>query len=218
MNRYLYLSLISFTLTALYGQDVYPYGPRGSKNIALTVDDGWDPDWELVEFLIEEDVPFTAIVPAVVANVRPEWVQALAEAGIPVGNHGYTHHWLTPMTEEEIRSELQRTKDLLFELTGEFCPYFRPSGGKYDDRILSIAAEMGYHTLLWDNDVHGYVENPDPDDQLEYLMNHLQGGNIILSHFGTRLNTQIVLSRFIPLARQRGYRFVSLDELFAGEF
>lgn len=208
----LFLTLLSLS-SNLYGQDdMYRHGDRNSKKIALTIDDGWTPDWELIQYLEEEEVPWAAFVPGVIARSRPEWVAELASRGVPVGNHGYSHHWLTPKSDGEVREELQKTKDLLIELTGDFYPYFRPSAGQFDQRILDIAAELGYQMVLWDNYI-GYPANVSREEQLQFLLDHLQGGSIILGHFGSPDYNMELIRPLVAEARKRGYTFVPLEEL-----
>lgn len=218
MKKTILIALFSTLLCiSLSSQDRDPRvvynGNRDLPMITLTVDDGWEPDWDLIAYLVEEEIPWCAFIPARIAASRPAWVTRMAELGVPVGCHGYTHHWLTRKTDDEIRQELQDSKDLLIELTGEFFPYFRPPSGQYDDRVIRIAEELGYTVVMWDNDALGYRENSQVADQFQYMMGHLKGGNIILTHFGERLNTLEVLKLFIPAAREAGYQFVSLPEL-----
>jgi len=223
MIRHISLFIFTiFTLLSLSAQaPVVTHGDRDRTQICITIDDGWVPDWDLIHFLEEEEVPFTAFIPGKIAAMRPDWVRYLSEKGIRIGNHGYLHHGLSGMTEEEIRDDLKRAKETLEDLTGEFYPYLRPPGGLYDERVLNIASEMGYTVVMWENDVLGYWKDSTIESQLDYLYSKLQNGNIILSHFGQSLHTEAVFRIFIPKAREMGYEFVTLDELLEekdGEF
>lgn len=216
MKRQLFLFLLLAAVSQIFGQQVPPgHGSRDSRMIALTLDDGWVADYPLIDYLESTGIPWTAFVPGKIAASRPEWIKRMAEMGVPIGSHGYTHHWLTAKTDEEIRWELSQSKKVLTELSGSFYPYFRPPAGQYDQRVLDIARELGYSTVLWDNDVGGYSEAAKPEDQFQSMLNRLEGGNIILAHFGASLHTEEVLRKFIPEAQKRGYRFVPLEDVLA---
>ena len=56
---------------------VYYHGDRTEKTVALTIDDGWVEDPELIELLLKHDVPATLFLPGRVIASRPEWVKEL---------------------------------------------------------------------------------------------------------------------------------------------
>ncbi|MDC7220963.1 MAG: polysaccharide deacetylase family protein [Spirochaetales bacterium] len=191
-------------------------GRRDVKKIALTIDDGWVPDYELLDFLEEENIPCTVFIPGKLVNYRPEWILRMDEMGFEICGHGYSHHLLPFKTKEEQIEEIHKTESVLKELTGKDVPrLLRPSGGRLDgpQPTLPILRELGYTAILWDNDVRGYYESDTTERQLAWLRKHLQPGNIILSHFGESMRTREVLALWIPEVRAQGYEFVLVSEL-----
>ena len=192
-------------------------GHRASKKVALTLDDGWVDDEPLLELLLSYNIKCTVFIPGRVAAARPEFVRKLDSYGFEVCNHTYSHSFLTRLSDDQIRKELNKAQTELFSLTGKSYPYMRPPGGNCDARIASIAAEEGYMVILWDNDVQGYRDNQTVEDQLKYLRFFKKPGNIILAHFGASLHTYEVLKILIPEMLEEGYEFVTITELLEEE-
>lgn len=197
------------------GVSLLYHGRRDIKQIALTIDDGWVPDYELLNFLKEEDVACTVFIPGKIMKLRPQWIKDMTHQGIEIGSHGYSHKLFPFMTPDEQIFELEETNKILFKITGKKTKLIRPSGGRLDGPYpsLELMREQGYTVVLWENDVRGYGRSESIEDQLNWLWEHLQPGNIILSHFGDSLRTKDVLERWVPLVRKRGYEFVTLSEL-----
>ena len=80
---------------------------RGSRQIALTYDDGPnDPHTlRLLEVLARHDVKATFFLIGRYAQQCPEIAREVAKAGHVVGNHTFNHPLLTFKSEAEIRKE-----------------------------------------------------------------------------------------------------------------
>ena len=197
------------------GVAVVYHGRRDLKHIALTIDDGWVPDYELIHFLEREQVSCTVFIPGKLMVLRPEWIAEMDMLGFEIGSHGFSHKLLPFLSREEQIQELKNTNQILEEITGKTTQLVRPSGGRLDGPhpSLELIREQGYTIVLWDNDIRGYSKQESVEDQLNWLWDHLQPGNIILGHFGDSLNTREVLEIWIPLVREMGYEFVTLSEL-----
>jgi peptidoglycan/xylan/chitin deacetylase (PgdA/CDA1 family) len=194
------------------------HGRRDLKQIALTIDDGWVPDYELLDFLERENVSCTVFIPGKLMSFRSQWIRKMDIQGIEIGSHGYSHRLFPFMPPGDQIKELEDTNRILFQLTGKNTTLIRPSGGRLDGPYpsLELMREQGYTVVLWENDVRGYDQHESVDDQIDWLWEHLQPGNIILSHFGESLRTKKVLEIWIPLVRERGYEFVTVSELIKG--
>src|SRR2546430_17616586 len=89
-----------------YGRTFTGLG-RGSKQLALTFDDGPnDPHTlRLLEVLAKHGVHATFFVIGSYVKQRPDIVREIAAAGDVGGNHTFTHPLLIFKSEEEIRKE-----------------------------------------------------------------------------------------------------------------
>jgi peptidoglycan-N-acetylglucosamine deacetylase len=92
-----------------YGQ-AFARSARGSRQIALTYDDGPnDPHTlRLLEVLAKHSVRATFFLIGRYVKQRPDLAREIVNAGHVVGNHTFTHPLLTFKSEAEIRLQLSQ--------------------------------------------------------------------------------------------------------------
>src|ERR1035437_3288843 len=90
-----------------YGQ-TFTGLPRGSRQLALTYDDGPnDPHTlRLLEVLAKHGVQATFFLIGRYVRQRPQIAREIVHAGHIVGNHTFTHPLLTFKNEREIKEQL----------------------------------------------------------------------------------------------------------------
>ena len=199
------------------------------KKIALTFDDGPDPEWtpQILDILKAKHVPATFFVIGSNMEAHPSLVQRILAEGHEVGNHTYTHPNLadTPLTA--VKLELNATQRLFEALTGRSMrllrpPYMGDAEPSDADEIVPIveAQKLGYIT------VGTHVDTLDwqmlPVDQMlklvEKSINHPNPqfrGDIVLLHDsgGDRSQTVKLLPVLIDRLRTEGYTFVPVSAL-----
>jgi polysaccharide deacetylase family protein (PEP-CTERM system associated) len=79
----------------------------------------------LLEFLAAGDVRGTVFVVGELAAASPDLVTSIAAAGHEVALHGWRHTPLDRLTRDEVRSDLERGKAVLEDLTGQAVTGFR---------------------------------------------------------------------------------------------
>src|SRR5690349_2553137 len=89
--------------------------PRGSKQIALTFDDGPnDPHTlHLLEVLAKHNVVATFFMIGRYVRQRPDIVARVASQGHMIGNHTFTHPLLTMKSSARIREEIFQCRQAL---------------------------------------------------------------------------------------------------------
>src|SRR5579863_6411161 len=105
--------------------------PRGTKQLALTYDDGPnDPHTlRLLEVLAQHHVRATFFLIGRYVRQRPELAREIVKAGHVVANHTFTHPLLTFKSAAEIRKELSDCRSALSDAVGEYSNLFRPPFG-----------------------------------------------------------------------------------------
>lgn len=110
--------------------------------------------------------------------------------------HTYSHPAITTLTNNEVVSELYWTLKAIKEATGVTPKCWRPPQGDVDDRIRSIAWQMGMRTILWNWDSNDWDMpapgggNLSPDVVDGYFEGWIEGeksgnqtvGHIVLEH------------------------------------
>src|SRR5579862_6822201 len=114
---------------------------RGSKQLALTYDDGPnDPHTlRLLEVLAKYNVPATFFLIGRYVLQRTEIVREIVKAGHIVGNHTFSHPLLIFKPASEIRGELIDCRSAIEDAVGKYSDLFRPPFGGGGPGFLRFA-------------------------------------------------------------------------------
>jgi peptidoglycan-N-acetylglucosamine deacetylase len=218
-------------LTAVGYQSMAPTGqwygrtftslPRGTRQIALTFDDGPnDPHTlRLLEALAKHNVHATFFMIGRYVQHRPEIAREVVNAGHVVGNHTFTHPLLTLKSAAQTRRELSDCRSALQDAIGDHSNLFRPPFGGRRPATLRIARELGLEPVMWN--VTGYDWNAPPSTVIERkVAKQVRGGDVILLHDGghkqigaDRSQTVIATDRLIAKYKLEGYEFVTIPQM-----
>ncbi len=233
MLRYLIGAAATVTAASVGYQSMAPTGQwfgrtftglgRGSKQLALTYDDGPnDPHTlRLLEVLARHNVRATFFLIGRYVEQRPDIVREVVRAGHVVGNHTFNHPLLTFKNARELKAQLTRCEHVLTDAVGEHSNLFRPPFGGRRPAVLSRARQMGLEPIMWS--VTGYDWNAPSVEHIERkVTRQVRGGDVILLHdgghlhFGTdRSYTVTATDRLISRYRAEGYEFVTVPEMKA---
>ena len=197
--------------------------PRGSKQIALTYDDGPnDPHTlRLLEVLARHDVPATFFFIGRYVQRRPQVVRDVARARHAIGNHTFTHPHLVVSRAIETRNQLEECQRALEDAAGEAPRLFRPPFGGRRPVTLRIARSLGLEPVLWN--VTGWDwKNPPAKKIVENCVRRIRGGDVILLHDGShralgadRSQTVVATEGLIERDKSEGYEFVTIPQMMA---
>jgi cellulose synthase/poly-beta-1,6-N-acetylglucosamine synthase-like glycosyltransferase/peptidoglycan/xylan/chitin deacetylase (PgdA/CDA1 family) len=208
---------------------VRQFGAKFDKRVALTFDDGPDPQWtpKILSILEAEHVPATFFIIGSNAEANPGLVQRMVADGDEVGNHTYTHPNLADTSREGVRLELNATQRLFEALTGRSLRLFRPpylgdaEPTDVDELIpVEIAQSMGYVTVGEHVDPLDWARPGEQAiisrtlDQIRKVGREMPR-NIVLLHDagGDRSETVAALPILIDRLRAEGYHFVPVSNL-----
>lgn len=198
-------------------------GPRGSKQLALTFDDGPnDPHTlKLLDVLARHGVSATFFMIGRFVRERPDIARAVARAGHVIGNHTFTHPLLIFQSAAHTRDELTRCRQTLEDTVGTHSKLFRPPFGGRRPATLHVARELGLETVMWN--VTGYDWNAPPAAVIEQKVERgisPGGGDVVLLHDGghkmigaDRAQTVIAVDNLIRRYKDQGYEFVTVLEM-----
>jgi len=205
-----------------FGQ-TFAGGIRGSKQIALTYDDGPnDPHTlKLLDVLAKHSVRATFFMIGRYVRQRPDIARAVAQAGHVIGNHTFAHPLLIFKSKAQTRAQLLDCTRALQDAIGEHSNLFRPPFGGRRPATLRIARELRLQTVMWN--VTGYDWNAPPAAVIEKrVARQMRGGDMILLHDGghramgaNRAQTVIATDNLIRRYKNEGYEFVPVEEMRA---
>jgi peptidoglycan/xylan/chitin deacetylase (PgdA/CDA1 family) len=194
---------------------------RGSKQLALTYDDGPnDPHTlRLLEVLAKHNVKATFFLIGRYVRQRSEIARELAAAGHTAGNHTSSHALLTLKGPVEIRRQLSDCRAALSDAIGEHSNLFRPPFGGRRPAVLRIARQLHLEPIMWS--VTGYDWDAPLAEIIERkVTRQIRGGDVILLHDGDhrrmgadRSQTVLATDRLIDRYKTEGYEFVTIPEM-----
>jgi peptidoglycan/xylan/chitin deacetylase (PgdA/CDA1 family) len=191
--------------------------PAGeARLVALTFDDGPWPGTTpaVLEILAHRGVRATFFWVGRQLERHPDLARQVVTGGHAVGNHTYSHR-SAPSPLEVAAQELDRTGELIEQVTGVRTTLFRPPGGHLENGLVKYALERGYVVVMWS----ALSGDTDPKYSAADIVNNVLGrvrlGSIILLHDGggERSRTLAALPELIERLQAEGYRFVTVPEL-----
>lgn len=198
--------------------------------IALTFDDGPDPEWTpaILDILKRENVPATFFVIGKNGDAYPDLLRRIVNEGHEVGNHTFTHPNLGEVPNRLVDLELNATQRLIESITGRSTVLFRPPyfGDAEADKPGEVepairAKDLGYVMVgvridpgdwkpgvtsgqIVQNTVERALDK-DPETRGQIVLLHDSGGD--------RAATIAALPQLIHELRARGFKFVPVSEL-----
>jgi peptidoglycan-N-acetylglucosamine deacetylase len=184
--------------------------------IAMTFDDGPSgPNTpRLLDLAAKTHIKLTFFLIGENAAHYPKLVQRELAEGHEVGNHSYTHPDLAKMTDDAIRSEIQKTQDAIISASGYRPILMRPPYGAMTARQrLWVAHDFGFKIILWSVDPLDW-KRPGPDVVASRIIAAARPGSIILSH-DIHSQTVDAMPTVFDTLLAKGYKFVTVSELLA---
>jgi peptidoglycan/xylan/chitin deacetylase (PgdA/CDA1 family) len=206
----------------LYGR-TFTGGRAGSRQLALTFDDGPNDPWtlKLLEVLARHGVRATFFLVGDFVRQKPAIARAVAEAGHVIGNHTFTHPNLIFAGAARRQRELDDCERALSDHVGEHSRLFRPPFGARTPQLLREVRRRGMETVMWR--VSGFDWSAESAAQIEQkIRRHLSGGEVILLHDGGHKHMGVDRSRTVSAVewligdcKAAGYEFVTVAEMMA---
>jgi peptidoglycan/xylan/chitin deacetylase (PgdA/CDA1 family) len=184
------------------------------KEIALTFDDG-PRDWgmpELLGTLKNLGVPGTFFLVGKFAERYGPITKTIDDAGHEIENHSYTHPKLYTLWVEKIMREAERCNEVMVNLGIRAPRFLRPPGGGFNLKIFYAMRRMDMRMGLWSVNTADYT-GKSPLQITAEVLRAVRPGSIILMHSGVPATVE-ALPAMVTALRERGYRFVTLQDLW----
>jgi cellulose synthase/poly-beta-1,6-N-acetylglucosamine synthase-like glycosyltransferase/peptidoglycan/xylan/chitin deacetylase (PgdA/CDA1 family)/spore germination protein YaaH len=198
--------------------------------IALTFDDGPDPNWTpaILDILKQENVPATFFIIGKNGQAYPDLVRRMVNEGHEIGNHTFTHPNLGEIPGSLTELELNATQRLIESLIGRSTVLFRPPyfGDAEADKPQEVepairAQRLGYLMVGVRIDPDDWQMPVTADQIVQRTINRASDSNpetrgqVVLLHDsgGDRSATVEALPTLIHELRNRGFRFVLVSDL-----
>lgn len=147
---------------------------------------------------------------------RENLLQEIVGSGSELGNHAMHDEPSINLPSATLRDEINevdKTIDNAYNAVGRnrTSHYFRPGSGIFSDRVLDVARDARYRTIL------GSIYPHDPfvpywRINAWHILSSLRPGAVIICH-DRRSWTVPMLRKVVPEIRRRGYEIVTVSEL-----
>lgn len=204
-----------------------PVVTRGAGHVvALTFDDG--PTRGVTDHVLDvlerEHVPATFFVVGRAARREPALLRRMRAGGDQIENHSDTHaHLNVLLTASALDAEIENADAAVAAATGRHTRWLRPPFGARNAAVLDAARRHGLRVVLWSAMLDETSPNAAPGALAEKLVRQVGDGAIVVLHdgdagrgdAGARAYEAALTPRVVAALRAQGYRFVTLDGLFA---
>ncbi|MFI8067877.1 polysaccharide deacetylase family protein [Streptomyces sp. NPDC086033] len=178
------------------------------RTMVLTFDDGPDPRYtpHILDTLAEHDVRAMFFVCGEMAVDNQDLLARMSDEGHVVGNHTWSHPLLTRLTRSRIRSEMERTCDVIEDAYGERPEWFRAPYGAWNRAAFQLGAELGMEPLAWTVDTLDWT-TPGTRRIVGAVEHGAAPGVVVLSHDagGDRSQSVRALRAYLPQLIDSGY-------------
>lgn len=200
------------------GQPQAPQGssiyPKPTKLIALTFDDGPNTITtpKILALVKQYGVHFTFFCIANQINKRTSpYLKELHGLGCEIANHTWDHPFMTRKTPEEQLAQIEKANAAIRQITGKNPVLFRPPYIDCNQKLLDNL-DLIFVSGLGSDD---WITTHTPQMIANQVLNHCHDGSIVVMHdFVKNTRTPIALKTIIPELLKRGYKLVTVSELF----
>lgn len=193
--------------------------PGDGNMLALTVDDGASS--EVVSAFAGFCRDSGTRLSFFVNGANPSWsinapqLRPMVDSGqIQVGNHTWSHPYITRITPGALSDQIKRNKDFLVNTYGvDGTPYFRPPYGVHSPATDKIAADLGYSTItMWSTTI-GDSRVINEQQLIGFAQQAFQGQQIVLAH-ANRPTITHTYPQLLDIIASRNLQTVTLNDVF----
>lgn len=153
-------------------------------HIALTFDDG--PDRRSTPFFLDllaaRGVRATFFLLGAHAEREPELVREMSAAGHELAVHGWEHDCLALQTPGRLADQLNRSREVIEDLSGTRVTWYRPPYGVMTGEGLHAARQACLQTVLWSSWGVDWSRHATPATIVTTVQRSIRPGGTVLLH------------------------------------
>jgi len=190
--------------------------PPRFKQIALTFDDGPDPEYtpRLLDLLAEHQLKATFFIVGKRAVAHPQLLQRMASEGHSIGNHTFSHVNCSKLSLDEVKQELARTDDAIQTALPGYQPrWFRPPWGQLTLTQRKLILSQGRCIVLWSYTVNDHSASA---SEILNAAHQVKQRDIFLLHDRNE-QTRNALPSLLTMLDEQGFDSIALDQIHRRE-
>jgi peptidoglycan/xylan/chitin deacetylase (PgdA/CDA1 family) len=194
--------------------------PANLQKVALTFDAGsTDRAVEpILSVLAAHHVHCTFFLTGQFCQKFPKSCRAIADAGMELGNHSYSHPKFTKLTDAAIKEQLDKSEAMIEATCGRGAkPLFRFPYGDSDRRTVNAVVADGYQPIHWSLDSLDAFGKPKTADFVaDRIIKRLRSGDVTLMHVSCVTSAE-ALPRIFDRLDEMGVQVVPVSELLIAQ-
>ncbi len=194
-------------------------GDGACQRVALVfnIGIGDEPSQSIVDTLVETGTAASMFPMGWWADVYPEYLTQLEDAGFVIGTHGDQQLFLTSLSDDAIAEDVSNSVDTIESIIGrDLDQLFTPYAADTDPRVRSIVSSLGLLPVGWNVAANDYGPEATEPSVYDQVMDNVYAGAIVEMHLdgpATAQSTALALPRIIDDLQAEGYEFVTVPEL-----
>lgn len=184
------------------------------KCVALTFDDG--PNVTITPKVLEKLKKYNVVASFFVIgdHINKESAKVMKKAskmGCDIENHSKSHQQMSKLTEQQIKDEIDFTTKKIESIIHKDVKFFRPPYIDTND-LMFKTIDL---TFICGQGCEDWVKEVTSAQRAKRILDTIKDGDVILLHdFEGNEATVEALDEIIPTLQQRGYKFVTVTDLF----
>ncbi len=183
-----------------------------TNEVALTFDDGPLPQStpQILDLLKKHDAKATFF--CIGSNIQESktLLKRIADEGHSIGNHSYEHiPAFTFWGSKKVKQSIQKTDDLIKEITGKKTVLFRPPYGVTNNLMALGIRKAGKRVVGWSIRTKDTCRSA--DEVVTLVDNKIKAGDIILLH-DSNPRIEETLSRVLEVLQQKNLKSVAIAQ------
>ena len=194
---------------------------RGEPAVALTFDDGPDPEFTplVLDALASAGARATFFVLGRHAETYPDLVRRAHAEGHRIGTHSQTHPKAAGAHHRLLIDDYRAGRASVQDILGVPVPLFRPPHGRITPAVAMAVRRLSLDVWLWTVNTDDWRSGTTPQGLLDQL-DEVSAGDVVVFHDATaeqrpgvstdRSATIEALAGVVDLVRTRGMTFATL--------
>ena len=197
------------------------HGPRDSRLIALTFDDGPNEPYtsELLDVLDKHQVKASFFVVGSNLVKSPASLQRAFKAGHTIGNHSYSHSFRKYFYDPSFATEINKNMAAIEAVIGKKPALYRSPWLFRQPLLLATVRRLGLTPVFGLFCSEREIFQPPAGEMADRAFARAANGAILIFHDGynakgaNREQTVACIDLLIPRLREAGYALVTVDAL-----
>lgn len=178
------------------------------KEVFFTFDLGYEAGYtnEVLDILKANDIKAVFFLCGNYLQ-ETEIIDRIINEGHIIGNHTDRHRDLPTISTDAIKKDIMDLQNNIAEKfpKAKAPTFMRPPQGRYDERVLDVAKDKGFRTMLWSIAIKDWGKSPiDAQSSANTIAKRIHNGAIILLHI-TNSGMPKTLETLLPILKEQGY-------------